>query len=149
MSIIQLFFFFSSRRRHTRSKRDWSSDVCSSDLSWSAASCGEPRRKRHQNQQTDDRDDNDHHDHLRVGETLTPYYDRGGDITLRSSQGDHAPSIRIGSAKEPANPEADRNEQKAPEDPARAEDAQHTSKVHDDQEQREKDKTNIRNAKEH
>src|SRR6267378_1097785 len=27
----QLFFFFSSRRRHTRSLRDWSSDVCSSD----------------------------------------------------------------------------------------------------------------------
>src|SRR5699024_11574099 len=27
-----LIFFFSSRRRHTRSKRDWSSDVCSSDL---------------------------------------------------------------------------------------------------------------------
>src|SRR5579885_3616358 len=29
---VSLFFFFSSRRRHTRSKRDWSSDVCSSDL---------------------------------------------------------------------------------------------------------------------
>src|SRR5699024_11806410 len=28
----RLSFFFSSRRRHTRSKRDWSSDVCSSDL---------------------------------------------------------------------------------------------------------------------
>src|SRR5258707_3264160 len=28
-----LFFFFSSRRRHTRYWRDWSSDVCSSDLS--------------------------------------------------------------------------------------------------------------------
>src|SRR5690606_40477078 len=28
-------FFFSSRRRHTRFSRDWSSDVCSSDL-WSA-----------------------------------------------------------------------------------------------------------------
>ena len=27
-----IHFFFSSRRRHTRSKRDWSSDVCSSDL---------------------------------------------------------------------------------------------------------------------
>src|SRR5207247_3865593 len=27
-----LLFFFSSRRRHTRSTRDWSSDVCSSDL---------------------------------------------------------------------------------------------------------------------
>src|SRR5207249_8771071 len=26
------FFFVSSRRRHTISKRDWSSDVCSSDL---------------------------------------------------------------------------------------------------------------------
>src|SRR5438874_3270459 len=26
------YFFFSSRRRHTRSLRDWSSDVCSSDL---------------------------------------------------------------------------------------------------------------------
>src|SRR5438874_7552556 len=27
-----IFFFFSSRRRHTSSLRDWSSDVCSSDL---------------------------------------------------------------------------------------------------------------------
>ena len=26
------YFFFSSRRRHTRLRRDWSSDVCSSDL---------------------------------------------------------------------------------------------------------------------
>src|SRR5215217_8433715 len=31
-----MFFFFSSRRRHTRYWRDWSSDVCSSDL-------GDPR----------------------------------------------------------------------------------------------------------
>src|SRR6478672_3815920 len=29
---VGFFFFFSSRRRHTRSDRDWSSDVCSSDL---------------------------------------------------------------------------------------------------------------------
>src|SRR6267143_4991362 len=29
---IPLFFFFSSRRRHTRWNCDWSSDVCSSDL---------------------------------------------------------------------------------------------------------------------
>src|SRR5690606_40890985 len=29
-------FFFSSRRRHTRFSRDWSSDVCSSDLALSA-----------------------------------------------------------------------------------------------------------------
>src|SRR6266496_2327906 len=32
LSAIMVFFFFSSRRRHTRSLRDWSSDVCSSDL---------------------------------------------------------------------------------------------------------------------
>src|SRR5260370_18608900 len=31
------FFFFSSRRRHTRFKCDWSSDVCSSDLEISRA----------------------------------------------------------------------------------------------------------------
>src|SRR5882757_5673108 len=31
-SVLCLFFFFSSRRRHTRYWRDWSSDVCSSDL---------------------------------------------------------------------------------------------------------------------
>src|SRR5699024_12098122 len=30
--IVRCAFVFSSRRRHTRSKRDWSSDVCSSDL---------------------------------------------------------------------------------------------------------------------
>src|SRR5690625_5878652 len=31
--LLTCFFFFSSRRRHTRWPRDWSSDVCSSDLS--------------------------------------------------------------------------------------------------------------------
>src|SRR5947209_16352370 len=45
------FFFFSSRRRHTRYWRDWSSDVCSSDLPpvdprcpaiASASSCSRP-----------------------------------------------------------------------------------------------------------
>src|SRR5256884_1296209 len=30
--LVSRFFFFSSRRRHTRCSRDWSSDVCSSDL---------------------------------------------------------------------------------------------------------------------
>src|SRR5690606_31359218 len=33
-------FFFSSRRRHTRFSRDWSSDVCSSDLYTSATFTG-------------------------------------------------------------------------------------------------------------
>src|SRR5437867_9583518 len=44
-----LFFFFSSRRRHTRSYGDWSSDVCSSDLvnfpkqlDWTTSAWGTP-----------------------------------------------------------------------------------------------------------
>src|SRR5688572_31535794 len=32
LGLVYLFFFFSSRRRHTRFDCDWSSDVCSSDL---------------------------------------------------------------------------------------------------------------------
>src|SRR5256884_1383523 len=32
MYLLFFFFFFSSRRRHTRCSRDWSSDVCSSDI---------------------------------------------------------------------------------------------------------------------
>src|SRR5438034_2543959 len=36
-----LLFFFSSRRRHTRSLCDWSSDVCSSDLSHDSIGLGE------------------------------------------------------------------------------------------------------------
>src|SRR5262245_64498413 len=39
--IMFFFFFFSSRRRHTRCLSDWSSDVCSSDLSPSCTSLGE------------------------------------------------------------------------------------------------------------
>src|SRR2546429_2661509 len=43
------FFFFSSRRRHTRCSRDWSSDVCSSDLQsparaeWFVRDCVSPQ----------------------------------------------------------------------------------------------------------
>src|SRR4030043_1088588 len=39
------FFFFSSRRRHTRCSRDWSSDVCSSDLRRISSSASAGRRK--------------------------------------------------------------------------------------------------------
>src|SRR5207249_721446 len=40
LSVLFFVFFFSSRRRHTRSKRDWSSDVCSSDLEASTGIAG-------------------------------------------------------------------------------------------------------------
>src|SRR5260370_837924 len=42
---LMIFFFFSSRRRHTRFKCDWSSDVCSSDLRFSVMS----RLRKHEN----------------------------------------------------------------------------------------------------
>src|SRR5256885_7624820 len=35
--LVFFFFFFSSRRRHTRLQGDWSSDVCSSDLTWNTS----------------------------------------------------------------------------------------------------------------
>src|SRR3989449_4450048 len=42
-----VFFFFSSRRRHTRCSRDWSSDVCSSDLSHQPSRREAQGRRRH------------------------------------------------------------------------------------------------------
>src|SRR5205807_4265922 len=38
--LIIFFFFFSSRRRHTRLQGDWSSDVCSSDLTFDGTLLG-------------------------------------------------------------------------------------------------------------
>src|SRR5690348_1091731 len=38
MGVCNVFFFFSSRRRHTRWTGDWSSDVCSSDLALAESS---------------------------------------------------------------------------------------------------------------
>src|SRR5260370_22884959 len=56
-SISERYFFFSSRRRHTRFKCDWSSDVCSSDLKqktayefkcdWSSDVCSSDRSEEH------------------------------------------------------------------------------------------------------
>src|SRR5438034_10763239 len=45
-----IIFFFSSRRRHTRSLCDWSSDVCSSDLNqeqMASHEADQTRRQRH------------------------------------------------------------------------------------------------------
>src|SRR3712207_6897044 len=44
VNVFMICFFFSSRRRHTRYWRDWSSDVCSSDLK-SAQREGEHEQK--------------------------------------------------------------------------------------------------------
>src|ERR1022692_1625302 len=42
-----VFFFFSSRRRHTRLQGDWSSDVCSSDLLTAEERARDPARRVH------------------------------------------------------------------------------------------------------
>src|SRR5256885_4109502 len=42
-SALSYFFFFSSRRRHTRLQGDWSSDVCSSDLRRTGADTNQAR----------------------------------------------------------------------------------------------------------
>src|SRR2546426_3098950 len=44
LMLYSLFFFFSSRRRHTRLQGDWSSDVCSSDLGGGLNSRPPPRQ---------------------------------------------------------------------------------------------------------
>src|SRR6267142_3033290 len=44
MTVSLVFFFFSSRRRHTRLTCDWSSDVCSSDLSLAEVCAAHPDR---------------------------------------------------------------------------------------------------------
>src|SRR2546429_3526030 len=44
LNVRVVYFFFSSRRRHTRCSRDWSSDVCSSDLPRSTAAMVARRR---------------------------------------------------------------------------------------------------------
>src|SRR6266508_6576499 len=48
-------FFFSSRRRHTRWPRDWSSDVCSSDLAVGSAEAP-PRNDRQHDEQDEKRE---------------------------------------------------------------------------------------------
>src|SRR5258707_2189101 len=47
MHVVILSFFFSSRRRHTRYWRDWSSDVCSSDLAQRLGNAGRGARDQH------------------------------------------------------------------------------------------------------
>src|SRR5699024_3346705 len=58
-----LSFFLSSRRRHTRSKRDWSSDVCSSDLGEYRSTAAKILRHKIQgnNSFVDDKKVSDHH----------------------------------------------------------------------------------------
>src|SRR5687768_13874561 len=50
-----MLFFFSSRRRHTRCSRDWSSDVCSSDLESNYSGYLEKKAKRLEQEEREDK----------------------------------------------------------------------------------------------
>src|SRR5260370_16737818 len=73
--LVWLFFFFSSRRRHTRFKCDWSSDVCSSDLHKAG---GQPAAKEKRAQT----EDCQQHQHERA---LVNYRVRPADKTIRTA----------------------------------------------------------------
>src|SRR5690606_40132701 len=89
-ALSSLFFFFSSRRRHTRFSRDWSSDVCSSDLGhvflrgWRAGRfpSGAPGRARH-GRGGPGHGRNDRSEERRVGKSG----DLGGRRSMRKKQG--------------------------------------------------------------
>src|SRR5579884_169516 len=80
MTIFFFFFFFSSRRRHTRWPRDWSSDVCSSDLPRRLPEEDEGDRHRDERRSAED------HRHAR-GSRLP---DRDRDEDLRGARGECA-----------------------------------------------------------
>src|SRR5256885_8099857 len=52
LGYIDFHFFFSSRRRHTRLQGDWSSDVCSSDLSRSSRELSEQEDRKRETEST-------------------------------------------------------------------------------------------------
>src|SRR5439155_17193773 len=63
---ICFFFFFSSRRRHTRWPRDWSSDVCSSDLEIGDEVDGDRVRHEINNEERNHQHPEDRHPHKRA-----------------------------------------------------------------------------------
>src|SRR5699024_11460658 len=90
-SEFSLCFFFSSRRRHTRSKRDWSSDVCSSDLEI-ALVIGEPAYRVTLAQAWD------HVAYVTASNDFGMYDLRGNDrgSNVRNKSGDRSEERRVG-----------------------------------------------------
>src|SRR3712207_7007651 len=81
------FFFFSSRRRHTRYWRDWSSDVCSSDLLGEEADVAAALAERGE----DDRDDRE-----AVVEVLAELPAVDGLVDVLVGGGDRSEERRVG-----------------------------------------------------
>src|SRR5690625_7548240 len=71
-------FFFSSRRRHTRWPRDWSSDVCSSDLQFNSMVYGDTDAFNHMGRYSVLMSKNDAHKQgLEEGEAVVLYNKNG------------------------------------------------------------------------
>src|SRR5205814_2395733 len=83
---MSIFFFFSSRRRHTRCLSDWSSDVCSSDLSALGARWHQPGRRRFR---------------IQAAVAWPVGHPENGDLTLKAENG----SVDIGLAQQNARSE--------------------------------------------
>src|SRR5438876_1838527 len=79
-SVFYLFFFFSSRRRHTRWTGDWSSDVCSSDLGkndWKAGLKLPPKDNRRLTTDVTDREGKEFEDFCVTRELLMGIFEMG------------------------------------------------------------------------
>src|SRR5256884_1113913 len=85
-SYTRVCFFFSSRRRHTRCSRDWSSDVCSSDLDGAIRAMAMALKE--SGRATGDVD------YISAHGTGTPTNDRVEAIAVRTLFGERAPRIR-------------------------------------------------------
>src|SRR5215813_11563522 len=87
-------FFFSSRRRHTRCGRDWSSDVCSSDLPATAARFAEifSTRTRDEWCATFDGTDACVAPILALGEAHEHPHNRARDLLITDHHGKHEPA---------------------------------------------------------
>src|SRR4249919_2214449 len=79
-------------------------------------------RKRHEDDQSDDRDNDYHDDHFWVAEALASNDKRGCNVALASTESHHPSCVGVRSAKQPANPKAQCDEQNSRKDSSRAED---------------------------
>src|SRR3989449_4433466 len=104
---IYLFFFFSSRRRHTRCSRDWSSDVCSSDLLVDAHEPQEPA-----GHGADEAREDEERDPGR-GRVTEPARQEHGGPEADGSDDEVDPEARVGAAAAEALPDEDRGARRA------------------------------------
>jgi Transposase domain (DUF772) len=113
------------------------------------APLGQQPRQRHENQQADDRDDDHHDDHFRVTKTLTAHHERGGNVALRSAQGQDPPRVHAWSAEQPPYAKTHGNEEETGEDAVCAEHGQHVVDVRRGDQQHQQNEAQVGDPIEH